>query len=274
MKSAITIFTIGCLIFTGNLLSAEDGKPAATTQENKFNEAATKLLISQALSGTITPEKLTKLKQKNANIDAKYVRNGTETNLFLESVCFPESHHIKERMDGKYNFSQEYFNRQNVLTTLVDLGADTNVTDGNGMNALILAILNIGNDKYRSEIVRYLHKNAHVDANKEDNNGVTPLIYAIYTTNVLYRSEDGEVPSLVTYLVNAGADVNAADKEGTTALMYAAQVNTLETVKFLIRHGAKVSATNKRGRTAADFAKGRQHKKILKYLEEKMLDSL
>ena len=245
----------------------------ANDDKGNYNEAATKLFISQAKSGTMTPEKLKKFKSKNADINATYQRtDGTQTNLFLESVFFPNSRDIRERNDGGFNYTPAYMNRQKVLIALIDLKVNTNVVDGKGRNAICLAILNIGNDKYRDEIIKYLHKTAHVNINEADNFGGTPLMYAIIRTGGILRGKPSEIPALVAYLIKENANVNAADKDGNTVLMYAAQFSTLATVKSLIKYGAKLSAKNKNGATAVDCAA--KAPEVRKYLEEKMLDNL
>lgn len=50
-----------------------------------------------------------------------------------------------------------------------------------------------------------------------------------------------KTPTLVTFLIQAGADVNASNGFGKTALMYAAQYNLYETAERLIKSGIDVN---------------------------------
>jgi ankyrin repeat protein len=75
--------------------------------------------------------------------------------------------------------------------------------------------------------------------------GWTPLIAAIYHNQ----------PTVVQYLIQAGADVNLADRDGQTPIMWATYFGdaNLATVKELISHGAKLDARDKRGATVYSY---------------------
>jgi len=67
------------------------------------------------------------------------------------------------------------------------------------------------------------------DVNAKDNNGSTPLHYAVILANM----------DVIKLLISNGADVNAKDKEGRTPLSWAKDLENNELVDLLRKHGAK-----------------------------------
>ena len=57
------------------------------------------------------------------------------------------------------------------------------------------------------------------------------------------------LPAVIIYLLNQGADVNAKDKYGYTPLFYAASNNAREVAEVLLKHRADVNARDKNGAT-------------------------
>jgi len=60
-------------------------------------------------------------------------------------------------------------------------------------------------------------------------------------------------PSVVQYLVQAGADLNIQDKYGFTALMQAARTRFLAAVLLLVGNGADLEIKDKKNRTVYDL---------------------
>jgi ankyrin repeat protein len=158
--------------------------------------------------------------------------------------------------------------------TLVDAGANLNLTDPDGSTALVLAIINGHYD------TAALLAEKGADPNIADASGMAAL-YAAVDMNTL-----GEVyghpghPStdkltaveLMKVLLEHGANPNARLKttatqrahtpgeftlgEGSTPLMRAAKNGDSATIRLLIEHGVDVNARQKNGTTPLMFAAG------------------
>ena len=152
---------------------------------------------------------------------------------------------------------------------LVAAGADVNVRDGDGKNALSLAIFN-GNYEVASFVVDH-----HADVNQPDAQGFTPLFWAVDRRNM---ETAPNFPWMVTLdplpliqkLLESGANPNATVnntprarmREGSprivyaTALMRAAFSGDLELVKLLLAHGADPHIESKDRETTLMAAAG------------------
>lgn len=89
------------------------------------------------------------------------------------------------------------------------------------------------------DVVRSLVEANRVDVNAFENDGTTPLQWAIYHEN----------PEIVELLISAGADVEATNREGVTPLALAAQTGNPELVELLLDAGANVNNTMANGET-------------------------
>ena len=152
---------------------------------------------------------------------------------------------------------------------LVAAGADVNVTDGDGKNALGLAIFN-GN----YEVASFLIDN-HADVNRADAQNFTPLFWAADRRNMEtapnfpWMVTTDPLP-LIKKLLDAGANPNAIVnntprarmREGSprivfaTALMRAAFSGDLELTKLLLAHGADPHIMSKDRETTLMAAAG------------------
>jgi ankyrin repeat protein len=144
-----------------------------------------------------------------------------------------------------------------LVTALLDAGADPKWVDKNGDNALMLAIAS-GNVK----VVEHL-LNAGSNVSNSNHDGETPLILA------------GGVgrASIVCLLLQAGADKNAADERGITALMLAAEnVDTAGAVDALLQAGADPNLKDKKGRTALQI--GERSRKLNRSGAEEVINLL
>ena len=159
--------------------------------------------------------------------------------------------------------------------TLAETGADLNLTDPDGTNALTLAIINAHYDL----AAMLVEKGA--DPNVADASGMAAL-YAVVDMNTLDETPGRPAPKsvdavssveLVTRLLAHGANPNAqltapilervhnngdaALGEGATPLMRAAKKGDIALMRTLLDHGADVNVTMRNGGTALMFVSGR-----------------
>lgn len=124
---------------------------------------------------------------------------------------------------------------------------------------------------------------AGVPVDEGDNEGDTPLFYAIERRNVEFvsllikrgadvnkKSKDHEITplylaaqindvSLVNLLLSNGADVNAKIKSGWTALHGACSDNSHQIIGILLKRGADINAENEDGRTPYSVIKSKNN---------------
>lgn len=129
-----------------------------------------------------------------------------------------------------------------VLTTLLKAGADVNAQEKSGQTPLAQA----AEFNQNPEVITVLVK-AGADLNALDKHGATPLMSA---------AAENKNPAVILALIDAGADLNARDpKYGATSLMLAAMRNqNPEVVTTLLKAGADGKAKDNRGLTAFDYA--------------------
>jgi len=101
------------------------------------------------------------------------------------------------------------------------------------------------------DVTRCLSEGA--DANARDENGMTPLHYAIIISFYWAAMSSDEIPAVVQVLLDAGADPNAEDKDGWTPLHMAAVSEIPAVIQALLAAGADPKARNKHGKTALDL---------------------
>lgn len=111
---------------------------------------------------------------------------------------------------------------------LIGYGADVNLTDMYGKNALTYSLI-----EGEPRLVRHILPKFRGDLEKE-------LLFA----SVFSR------PKELTLLINAGADVNARDNLGCTPLILSAKNNKMENAAVLLQHGADINAQDADGMTA------------------------
>ena len=74
--------------------------------------------------------------------------------------------------------------------------------------------------------------------------------------------------TLVTYLLDKGADVNAVKADGVTPLHIAAQRGNIGIAALLLNHGAKINATDSKGWTPLDRAEKWDHPNVATFLRQ------
>ncbi len=131
-----------------------------------------------------------------------------------------------------------FYNKLEMVKTLLAKGADPNVVEKDGETPLYRAAFN---DKL--EMVKAL-LDGGAKPNLATKYGKTPLHWAAYHDNL----------EMVKALLAKGAKPNVADKDGNTPLYYAAFNDKLEMVKALLDGGADPNLATKNGQTPLYFA--------------------
>lgn len=158
-----------------------------------------------------------------------------------------------------------------MVTLLLDRGADVNATTSFGHTALIIATMegftsivnelclhsadvNIYNNEgrgalyiaagrgYLAIVKKLILRGADIDA--QDSSNMTPLMAAATSNH----------ESVVTELCESDADVNLAANSGVTALMLACDINNIAMVRELCNFNADVNAQNDEGSTSLLFS--------------------
>lgn len=127
----------------------------------------------------------------------------------------------------------------------INMGADINSTDDNGSSIVYrMAIFkNLSLDQLNC--LNYLLLKG-ADANKENNNGYTPL-----TAHLSSNNFDKE---FLNRLIANNVEVNYPDFDGNTPLHYATMNNNLNAVEYLLENGANTNVKNKDGITPLHIA--------------------
>jgi hypothetical protein len=124
-----------------------------------------------------------------------------------------------------------------IVTLLLDKGADINLRDSGEDDALMYAA-----SSGRINVISILVERG-ADINTQGDGGQTPLMRA---------SEDGELET-VRYLLDQGAKLNAKNSNGTTALMFAAGFKQQEIARLLLAKGADPKLKDSHGRTFTHY---------------------
>jgi ankyrin repeat protein len=128
--------------------------------------------------------------------------------------------------------------------SLVQLGADPNFADADGVTPLMVAARGGAAAQVRALLEAGATANARCACSDYQGGGWTPLSLAA-------RNGDAEK---VSRLIAAGADVNARNGEDETALILATRRPNIDAVKALLKAGADVKARARNGENAVDIA--------------------
>jgi len=136
-----------------------------------------------------------------------------------------------------------------IVTPLIEAGADVNAKNINGKTALMWAA-----SGKSLEIVKLLiEKRAEVSAE--------------IGGQLLIKAARGNSIELAKLLLAKGVNVNTKDEDKKTALMWAVDNNFIELSKFLIENRADVNGKNKNGQTAFVMAKRRGNQQMVDMLK-------
>uniref|UniRef100_A0A8C9U2W7 Palmitoyltransferase n=1 Tax=Scleropages formosus TaxID=113540 RepID=A0A8C9U2W7_SCLFO len=165
---------------------------------------------------------------------------------------------IVDQLGGDLNSTPLHWaTRQGHLSMVVQLlkyGADPALIDGEGCSCIHLAA-QFGH----TSIVAYLIAKGQ-DVDTMDQNGMTPLMWAAYRTHSVDPTR-----LLLTFNVS----VNLGDKyHKNTALHWAVLAANTTVISLLLDAGANVDAQNIKGETALDLAKQRKNAWMINHLQE------
>jgi ankyrin repeat protein len=173
-----------------------------------------------------------------------------------------------------------------MIKTLIELGADPNLSDANGMTPLVAAAMRdhvpsvkvllengadmekLGLQGYRPLALaiaesKYEAAKALIEAGADvsgasGEDGLTPLMLIAAQTSpaegARFLPGSTRPSNIAKSLVERGADVNAQSKAGVTALMVAATHNSAPMIGLLMDANADPTVKNKLGLTATDVA--------------------
>lgn len=168
-----------------------------------------------------------------------------------------------------------------IISILVENGADFNLQNRKGETALSMAIAN-GNKKiveyltrlqrsakprYYSGPPEYYPKDTKINENAE------PPVLSFVSDALAARKNIVASACLnnfndVINLAEHGVNVNMLSEKGRSALMYASIKGYLHIVKYLVEHNALIDLQDHEGETALIFATFDKHFDIVKYLVE------
>ena len=126
-----------------------------------------------------------------------------------------------------------------IIRSLIECGADVNVTSKNGLNVLHMAAQ--GNNP---NIIIYFKIKYNISVLSTDLQGNTPLHWATYNS-----SEEA-----INFLLSYMADINIKNNDGKTPLHIAVFTEKPSLIKKLIKRGADINIKDKNGKTPYDLA--------------------
>lgn len=145
-----------------------------------------------------------------------------------------------------------------LVTSLLQNGADGNARDATGATPLMLAA-GSGN----LPVVKVLLA-AGVDVNAVDDRAWGALMKAVYNAEL-----DRGFPDVVQVLIEAGANIEAPIAYGVRPLMLAAGYGEAAVVQVLLDAGADFRARNDGGRTALTMVQDKHYVEVINLLHER-----
>jgi ankyrin repeat protein len=204
---------------------------------------------------------------KGNNESLKKLVNYTSSNAadeienVLSDATVPFENQIARIKDEHLVSAIEHSDLERVRLLLKN-GADISSARGeDGMNAFHVA------SRYAktTDLIDVILETGKFDINGVDNDGRTPLHWAIMGTNL---------ETIAHHLIQKGADPTITDKEGNTALHFAAlHAKTIETITLILENKqVDINHRDELGRTALHYAIEKKNVEIVRCLVEKGAD--
>ena len=183
----------------------------------------------EPLSSSKTFEQFTKPFQQVSKLDftnSSLVAACSEGHLGVVRLLLRKTHdinHQQETAGETFLMLACECGHKDIVLTLLETGADPNICDNDGDNALHYVLLSNSSEDNILDIIQTL-LSWNINVNGQNNNGMTPLMMACskgYTEAIL--------------LLLDKADPNITDNKGKTALMYTCENGHSEIVEHLLR---------------------------------------
>jgi len=145
------------------------------------------------------------------------IQSGNIENLKAQLDRNPDLVNIKDARGFTPLIFASYFNKEDIVKTLMTYKAPVDETDSQGNTALIGVSF-----KGNTALAKYLMDHG-ANINSKNNNGVTPLIFA-----TMYNQT-----KMVAFLLKHNPDVHIKDNDGKMALDYATEKGFKAIVELL-----------------------------------------
>jgi uncharacterized protein len=144
---------------------------------------------------------------------------------------------------------------------LVAKGAEIDVTDEYGQTALMQAA-----SRGEPEVVSAL-LDSGANVNATDNKGLNALLYSLDDENIAHGEDHKTLPArrleaARRILLSKSLDVNTQNADGETALMRAVRLENVDAIKLLLARGADVNRSDVFGDTASTIAYAKSNVEI------------
>ena len=142
--------------------------------------------------------------------------------------------------DNLFDMCKNGWLHPDLLTYVLDNGADINCKTRNGFSPILLVCAN----NHLSHIETLLQHGSQI--NGQDPEGYSPLMYAVKHNNLM----------IVDLLLRNGADVNLQEKHGKTALMLALETQRTDIAESLLgKEGVDILCKDMNGETTISYCK-------------------
>ena len=129
-----------------------------------------------------------------------------------------------------------------IVRSLIECGADINITSKKGLNVLHMAAQ--GNNP---NLIIYFKMKYNISVLSQDAQGNTPFHWACY------NSSEEAINFLLSYMTDKN-DINIKNKDGKTPLHISILTEKPSLIKKLIKRGADINIKDKEGKTPIDLA--------------------
>ena len=177
---------------------------------------------------------------------------GGNPNLLTQSgeTVISKITQMKDKNDVTVLFVASLYGHSSVIFTLLNKGADPNITTKDGWTPLMIA-----SENGHGDVVELLIEN-NVPVNTQSTDGTTAIFIA---------SQNGH-SSVVSTLLDKGADPNVTTNDGGTPLIIASQNGHGDVVELLLKKNVPVNTQSTDGTTAIFVASQNGHSTVVSTL--------